>query len=252
MTIDPRAKDFDTAELLAAVNDANARLIATAEGFDDRAVREPSLLAGWSRAHVLTHTARNADGLVNLLEWAASGNRVEMYASPQARADGIEAGAARSAAEIAADLRASGERFALATARLAPEHWRVEVERRTGGRYPADRIPWWRLEELLIHHVDLDAGYRPAHWPAAFTGPELEMVAERLSDPVLTPEAPAFRLYTEDTARNLGVRCDPTDRGAPLVRGPEAALLTWLIGRGAGDGLEVEPFDALPTLPAWS
>ena len=34
------------------------------------AFRAPSALPGWTRAHVLTHLARNADAMVNLLTWA--------------------------------------------------------------------------------------------------------------------------------------------------------------------------------------
>jgi maleylpyruvate isomerase len=63
--------------------------------------------------------------------------------------------------------------------------------------------------------------------------------------------ATAFRLYAEDTARSCGVGCDPMDKDQLLVRGPEAGLLAWLLGRSNGDGLVVEPFDALPTLPKW-
>jgi len=127
------------------------------------------------------------------------------------------------------------------------------VQRRTGGPQPAARIPWWRLEETLIHHVDLDTGFSPAHWPAEFTGPALEMAATRFSDPWYpTQVATPFRLYAEDTARTVGVGCDAMDKELPLVRGPEPALLAWLIGRSDGDGLIVEPFDALPTVPSWT
>jgi maleylpyruvate isomerase len=38
-------------------------LIRTAAGLDDGTVRAPSLCEGWTRAHVLSHIARNADAL---------------------------------------------------------------------------------------------------------------------------------------------------------------------------------------------
>jgi maleylpyruvate isomerase len=252
MTIDPRAKEFDAAELLAEISDASARLTATAEGLDDQEIREPSLLANWTRGHVLTHAARNADGLCNLLTWAATGERRDMYPSPEAKNADIEAGAVRTAAELATDLREAGQRFAESAARLSSDHWAAHVERLPGAPYRAGWIPWWRLEEVLVHHVDLDAGFSPAHWTAEFTGPELDLVAERLSDPDRKPPVRPFRLHTEDTTRSLGVACESMDPGSPLVRGPEAALLAWLIGRSGGDGLVVEPHDALPTVPAWN
>ncbi|MET0910545.1 MAG: maleylpyruvate isomerase N-terminal domain-containing protein, partial [Ilumatobacteraceae bacterium] len=40
----------------------------------------PSLLPGWTRGHVLTHIARNADSFVRLLEAAGRGEVVTQYA----------------------------------------------------------------------------------------------------------------------------------------------------------------------------
>ena len=50
---------------------ATTRLLATATAISDTQAREPSLLPGWSRGHVLTHIARNADGLGNLLRFGS-------------------------------------------------------------------------------------------------------------------------------------------------------------------------------------
>lgn len=252
MTIDPRSAEHDPTMLLAELTDATAQFIVSVERLDDEAVREPSALPGWTRGHLLTHVARNADGLRNLLTWAATGERHNMYPDQATKDADIEQGATRTAGQLAADMRDSSQRFAEASARITPEQWATTVERRVGGPQPAAKIPWWRLEEVLIHHVDLDTGFSPAHWPAQFTGPSLEMAADRFSDPsygsvVATP----FRIHAEDTARTCGVACDPTDKEHLLVRGPEAGLLAWLIGRSNGDGLVVEPFDALPTLPPW-
>jgi maleylpyruvate isomerase len=252
MTIDPRSPEFDLTALLAEVTDATAQLIGSAERLDDQAVREPCALPGWTRGHLLTHLARNADGLRNLLAWAATGERREMYPDRAKKDADIEAGSTRSAAQLAADLRESSQRFAEDAARLTPQQWAAPVERRVGGPQPAVRIPWWRLEEVLIHHVDLDTGFSPAHWPAEFTGPALEMAAVRFGDAAYPAQAAIpFRLYAEDTSRSVGVGCDAMDKEWLLVRGPEPALLAWLIGRSDGDGLIVEPFDALPAVPAW-
>ena len=254
--------DFDPPTVLAALTESTAHLIATAEGLDDQAAREPSLLPDWTRAHVLSHTARNADALRNLLTWAATGVRSDMYPSQAARDQAIKEGAEADAARLAADLREACERFAEEAARLDAEHWAAEVERRIGGPQQASRIPWWRLEEVLIHHSDLDAGFTPAHWPAQFTGPELSMVVARFNNPALIETSPAFRLYAEDTDRKLAVRCEPAQAGIgdgvdsapsdiPTIEGPEAALLAWMIGRTSGDGLNIEPRGPLPALPVW-
>ncbi|MBR7825227.1 maleylpyruvate isomerase family mycothiol-dependent enzyme [Actinospica sp. MGRD01-02] len=245
----------DPTETLARVVESTAQLIATAEQFDDAAVREPSLLPGWTRGHVLTHVARNAEAVGRLLTWAATGEETPMYASPEARDAEIEAGAGRTAAELLADVRLTGEHFAVQAARLTEEQWQNEIMGRRGGKQQAGWLPWWRLEEILIHHVDLNVAYSPAHWPEYFTEPELQMIAARFSNPVFTPESPAFRLLSEDEDgtddRVYGVLCAPEDAGVPIVRGPSAALVAWLIGRSNGDGLNVEPHGPLPQPPAW-
>ena len=45
---------------LESLADATAGLIMGVGGLTDADPREPSLLPGWTRGHVLTHLARNA------------------------------------------------------------------------------------------------------------------------------------------------------------------------------------------------
>src|SRR5437870_12625963 len=87
---------------LAAATD---RVLATATALSDAQAREPSLLPGWTRGHVLTHIARNSGGMVNLLRWARTGTEAPMYASAESRGADIEAGAGRAAADLAAEER---------------------------------------------------------------------------------------------------------------------------------------------------
>ncbi len=95
---------------LADLEMATRRLLATAALLTDAQVREPSRLPGWTRGHVLTHLARNADGCCNLLAWARTGTETPMYPSEAARDAAIAAGAGRRAADIAADARDSARR----------------------------------------------------------------------------------------------------------------------------------------------
>jgi len=39
---------------------------------------------------------------------------------------------------------------------------------------------------------------------------------------------------------------------APVVEGPAAAAVAWLIGRSTGDGLAVTPAGPLPAVPDWA
>src|SRR6266511_2471447 len=66
MTVDPLV-------LMTDVDQATEALLRTAEALDDGAVAAPSLLPGWTRGHVLTHLARQADAITNLLTWARTG-----------------------------------------------------------------------------------------------------------------------------------------------------------------------------------
>jgi maleylpyruvate isomerase len=247
----------DPTETLARVVESTAHLIATAEQFDDTTVREPSLLPGWTRGHVLTHVARNAEAVTRLLTWAQTGVETPMYASAEARDAEIGQGADRGAQELVADVREASDRLAEHAARLTEEQWRAEIAGRRGGPQPAGWLPWWRLEEILIHHVDLGVHYSPAHWPQYFTEPELAMIAGRFSNPVYTPESPSFRVHAEDVDGAdevdavYGILAGKDDERTPIVRGPSAALVAWLIGRSNGDGLNVEPHGALPQPPTW-
>src|SRR2546429_1785648 len=115
--------DGEISGQLARVGAATDRLLATAAALSDARAREPSLLPGWSRGHVLTHIARNADGLANLLRWAGTGRETPMYASAASRTADIEAGAGRPAAELTADVAGTATAFAAEAASLPAGAW---------------------------------------------------------------------------------------------------------------------------------
>ena len=52
---------------------ATTRYLGALTVLTDEDMRAPSLLPRWSRGHVVTHLARNADALCNLVHWAESG-----------------------------------------------------------------------------------------------------------------------------------------------------------------------------------
>ncbi|WP_406137028.1 maleylpyruvate isomerase N-terminal domain-containing protein [Streptomyces sp. NBC_01089] len=106
MTTDAHA-GFDPAAVLEQIDAATEHLVHTAARFTDADVRAPSLLPDWSRGHVLTHLARNADGGRRLLTWARTGVQALEYPSLTARDEEIENGAGRSADVLVADLRDS-------------------------------------------------------------------------------------------------------------------------------------------------
>lgn len=232
MTTDPLA-------LLDEVDRATARLLATAGGLGPGALADASLLPGWSRGHVLTHAARNADAMRNLLTWARTGEVTPAYPSRAARDAAIQDGASRPPDEQVADLRDSCERFARAAADMPAEAWRVQLPL-DRGPMPAALIVWGRLREVEVHHVDLTAGYGPADWPDSFTHRLLHEVAAHLRGTDLT-------IHAAGLGHPLAVGVG----GPPSVSGPAAPIAGWLIGRVPEPDVTVEPTGSLPILPEW-
>ena len=236
---------FDAASILDDIDAATGQLLATAAGLGDADVRQPSRLPDWSRGHVLTHLARNADGGRRLLGWARTGVEDREYPSPEARAAEIEAGSGRSAAELLDDLRASADRFAAEYRRMPSAAWEVTVRWTRGQEHPAARIADSRLTEVLLHHVDLDAGFGCGQWPPDFVRDLLGRfaVVHRTR-----ADAPAVRLLATDTGERHDLASG--DPQAPTVAGPQADLLGWLTGRSDGAGLDLSGAAALPRPPA--
>ncbi len=234
------------AELAPRVDAATQSLLQSAAGITDEQARAASLLPGWSRGHVLTHIARNADSLRNLLIWAHTGVETPQYPSQEARDLGIAAGAGRPAAELIDDVEVSAAALAAEAAILADADWAAEVHGIRGRSHPAWYTLWRRLSEVEFHHVDLGAGYEPDQWPEEFAVQSLERVSADFSK----PDCPAAVLVSLDSGRTH--RIGPAkSESATQVSGPTRVLLAWLTGRGAGAGLTTEPAGPLPSVPAW-
>lgn len=127
-------------------------------GLGEPELRAPSALPGWTRAHVVAHVARNADGLRNLLTWANTGVETPMYASPEARETDIEAGARQAVPDILADFVASAGRFEQYAAAMPDDAWAREARNRQGGPVTGAVVARMRLSELTIHLADLGIG----------------------------------------------------------------------------------------------
>ncbi|GAA1773830.1 maleylpyruvate isomerase family mycothiol-dependent enzyme [Luedemannella helvata] len=211
--------------------DAVARL-------DDAGFAAPSLLPGWTRAHVIGHIARNADGLARLAAWAETGVETPMYASPESRDTEIEASAAVAPAALRADLVASGARLDAALDGLAGDAWDAPV-RTLRGELTAAEIPWLRVREVWLHAVDLATGVGLDDLPAPLIDALITDVADRLSE---SPDCPAVLLVPLD--RGETVRFGPGATEPVEVTATAADLLGWVTGR--------KPIPDLPvTLPRW-
>ncbi|MDI9885418.1 maleylpyruvate isomerase family mycothiol-dependent enzyme [Streptomyces sp. HNM0645] len=222
---------------LDSVREATERLLNAAAALDNAAVAGSSRLPGWSRGHVLAHLARNADALVNVLEGRP------MYASAETREADIERDAPRPLPDQLDDVRESGERFLAAA--TADADWSRTLELRNGVKDAASRIPFRRLIEVELHHVDLGIGYELEDLPAGFTERETGFLAERFDGHKDVPPTTVADDCGRTWTTGGGAAGEPV-----TVRGTAADLLGWLAGRRDGSGLEVTggPLPVLPPL----
>lgn len=230
--------------VIDAVRGSTRALVSVVERLTAEQVGEPSALPGWSRGHVLSHLARNADGLRALMLSARSGQPVAMYASTQARDADIAAGASRSSRVIVEDFMHATQALEIEIDSLASEQWAqpVELHTTTGAqRAPVSTIVDMRLREVEIHHVDLDVG----HDFSTTNGDTLRLL---LNDAVerLSGQAPnRIELIASDIGATYVVL--PQDEAAQhsfRARATAAETLGYLTERSAA-------LPGLPPPPTW-
>lgn len=206
------------------ITEATLRLLGDTIRLDDALWHSPSLLPGWSRAHVATHLARNADALRGLVTAALAGETRSLYQSAEVKYNAIERGSERTGLDLQIDLDTSAERLDATFDEV--EDWLVPI-RLPEGEYPASVLTLVRLQELVLHHIDLDCGYSwddldliPARWL-------LQWLCLLLREDDNLPGV--------DIASDSGVAASLGGSGVRrTVTGTDAALWAWLAGRHDG------------------
>jgi maleylpyruvate isomerase len=204
---------------VARVSDAHGRFVTAIDGLSDEFMRRPTLLPGWSVAHVLSHVARNADSHVRRAEAAIRGEVIDQYEGGYAgRAADIEAGAVRPASEITADVRRSAAAVEKTWRAVTPAAWVGRTRDASGRERPLFELPSRRWQEVEVHLVDIDVGVSHRDWPEEFVLEWLPRTRERM--------------WAQVPSEASGLRFDdPRDE------------LAWLYGRLRRDDL--------PVLPPW-
>jgi len=228
---------------LSSVDAAYAALYGTLDRCTDRLMRAPSGLPGWSGAELVTHLARNADANRRMAEGAIWGELIPRYAGgAEQREAEIGRGRGRTAHEAIADLEQAQQALVATWSRMPDDAWDRPTLALAGTR-PAWRGVWARWREIEIHHVDLDLGYEPEHWPRCFVERALVSVVggipARWSGPALT-DGRSWLLQATDTGKQwrvvqrgatVEVTEGDSDETDAVVSGVSYALLVWLLGR---------------------
>jgi maleylpyruvate isomerase len=219
---------------------ATARYLEALTELDDEALREPSLLPGWTRAHVVGHVSRNADALARVLHGAQEGEVRAMYDSQEQRDADIEATAGWSAERLRADAVAAAGRWHQAANELHAVNLDASGRSRPESEpWPVRRVGAMRRTEVEVHHADLGIGYTAADWPE-------DLVTHLLKRRKRELEVGGRALTLELSDREpLSIGTD-----GPTVSGSAADVLWWLLGRGSGDGLACSD-GQLPDIGRW-
>ena len=207
-------------QLSDQIDQATQRLLDASRVITEPDLRAPSLLPGWTRAHVLAHLARGADAMRNLLIGARSGHDRPAYASAEARDADIHAAAAARPNDLMADLADSAMAFRVIARQLPDAGWRFPVRVLDSRSFPADELLIRRLVEVELHHCDLGIGYGHTTWPAAFT-------AMDLAEPMRSQRADRLTYVQPPRAARAGSPGRPLAAWRPGQRLPGS----W-IGRG--------------------
>jgi maleylpyruvate isomerase len=213
------------------IRDADQALLRDTIGILEPDWHAPSLLPGWTRAHVATHLARGADRLRQVTESSLSGASVQVTD----RLEELEQGADRNGLELQIDLDTSAS--ALTATWNAVTDWHRPV-RFLGRTRPLAVLPVIRLHEISVHHLDLDCGFTADRLPAQAAAPLLNWVIDRVRDidlPAIAIEAASGLTGT--------IGHGPV---TAVAQADDARLWAWLSGR---DTLTAPDGSELPRLP---
>ena len=211
--------------------------VRTAAGLSEEQLRSPSLLPGWSRAHVVAHVVLNAEGFVAVAETPADRQPALMYPGGIAERDrDIAALAAASADELLQRCRNANRLFTLA---WSPGPLSRDCATAAGHPvFASGSVLQRRLRELQVHLIDLGVdGVGIDAWLPEFVDADLDLqwptVAHRTSQRVAVDDEDGVRWETE-----------PAPPQQPALVVPRRLLLAWVLDRAVIDGL--------PSLDSWS
>jgi maleylpyruvate isomerase len=203
-----------------------------------------SALPGWSRKHVVTHVARNADALVNLLTWGRTGVETPQYPDPETRSRDIEAGGDLPGEVVIEDMLTANERYSTAVGDFPDSALGTLVRTAHGREIAVDLVPWLRAREVCVHAIDLNTGTTFADLPtticAALLYDALAGMAGKEGAPHLVGAPPVPGEW------ELGFRDADT-----RVRGTLPEITGYVLRGSIGSTLHTEDSTPPPDIPRW-
>ncbi|CEI23250.1 Hypothetical protein PFCIRM512_06615 [Propionibacterium freudenreichii] len=219
--------------------EATQRLLGDTIAIDERSWQEPCHLPGWTRAHVATHLARNADAFTRVAAGMMTGINTPLYISERERFNDIERGSERRGLDLQVDLDTSAGRLYHGLDELGDIDGSRLVEISPGRKLRIDLLPLARLREVALHHVDLACGFTVLDMDDDIARWVLEWTCYWIGDdPRLAP------LQIESTS-GFHTRLGGTGRPT-AVGGSDALLLGWLTNRLPDDPSVAKTLPALP------
>jgi maleylpyruvate isomerase len=215
-------------------------VMATVASLSEDELRGPTKCAGWTRAHVIAHLARDADAMTNLATWAVTGQESPAYESVEQRASGIDAGAQRSASELVADLELANARLLESLTALTTGVQVATLPTLYHGDVSAFWLPALRTTELIIHHDDLATTWE---WHEADPDSILDAIEVCVGRLQVDPDSPALHVIAGEGDEWI------VGDGSHRITGYYEELLPFLARGQVEEGLEYE--GELPKLPPW-
>ncbi len=178
-------------------------------------------LPGWSRAHIAAHLTHHARALAAMAVAVSRDHQATTWRSVQSDAD-LNQGARRGAVTLLEGLDESSADLVRAFEQMDADAWQTTLHT-SQGPLPATAMVVDRLNQVVIHHIDLRLGFDFADLEPGLTRTLLRWNLFRA--------APRFSQVELTVVSDEGLTA-VVGNGAPLtVRGSEWKILGWLLGR---------------------
>lgn len=215
--------------------DETSRLLGDTITILDEAWQAPCALPGWTRAHLASHLILGAQNLLYLITNIKAGGHAKWW---KTSLQSLERGSERSALELQIDLDTTCGRVDAALDELDTLPANLTFIDEYDGETEVKFLPLLRLNEVVLHHVDMRCGFeiddidqQCARWLC-----ELNILRHSSQLP------PAHLESTSGLVTDVGSQ----SVSPPRISAPDNILLGWITGRLSPE--QLKEFD-LPAQP---